>query len=52
MEEFIVTLRVKLDTINHTPTTPAEWDWQSLLDLAPNEEVEVLNQFEVESEEV
>jgi len=47
METFEITLQITVDTINCTATTPAEWDWYELLDLGPNEEVEVIDQKEI-----
>ena len=46
METFEITLKITIDN-TQTAVTPAEWDWFELLDLAPNEEVEVIDQKEI-----
>ena len=43
VREFEITLKIKVDT-ETTPVEPANWNWIALLDLAPDDNVEVINQ--------
>lgn len=44
MKTQIITLKITVDEDNYS--LPNEWNWQDLLDLTPNESVEVLHSEE------
>jgi aspartate 1-decarboxylase len=49
MKTQIITLKITVDNMDYEGdySLPNEWNWQDLLDLNPNESVEVLNSEEV-----
>ena len=40
----VITLKITIDNDNYN--LPDQWDWMELLDLAPNESVEIISKIE------